>query len=131
MAQRESVSFTPARWSSWPPSSRAPGCGHQRRRAGRADRGHVRDEVYYREALAMGLDQNDPQVRQRMRLKLEFLLEDLTAEEAPGDELLSAYLQQHADKFRVEPQVSFRQLYLNPDKRRDLARPMREACWPA
>ncbi len=55
---------------------------------------HVRDEVYYREAVAMGLDRNDPQVRQRMRLKLEFLLEDLTAEEQPDDGVLEAYLRQ-------------------------------------
>ncbi len=82
--------------------------------------GYVRDEVYYREALAMGLDQNDPQVRQRMRMKLEFLLEDLTAADAPNDEELNAYLRLHPDKFRVEPQVSFRQLYLDPDKHRDL-----------
>jgi len=81
--------------------------------------GHVREEVYYREALAMGLDQDDPQVRQRMRMKLEFLLEDLTAEDAPGDEVLQAYLQQHPDKFSREPQVSFQQRYLNPDKRPD------------
>jgi hypothetical protein len=80
---------------------------------------HVRDEVYYREALAMGLDQNDPMIRRRMRQKLEFLLEDLTAEE-PGDEELIAFLQQHPEKFQVEPRVSFRQLYLNPDRRRDL-----------
>ena len=74
---------------------------------------HVRDEVYYREALAMGLDRNDPQVRRRMRLKLEFLLEDLTAEAPPGDEVLRAYLQQHPDRFRIEPQLSFQQVYLN------------------
>jgi len=79
---------------------------------------HVRDEVYYREALAMGLDKDDPQVRKRMRMKLEFLLEDLTAEE-PDDEALSTFLQQHSDKYRTEPQVSFRQLYLNPDKHQD------------
>lgn len=82
---------------------------------------HVRDEVYYREALAMGLDRNDPQVRRRMRLKLEFLLEDLTAEEPPGDEVLSAYLEQHPERFRIEPQVSFRQVYLNVDRRLDPA----------
>ena len=81
---------------------------------------HVRDEVYYREAVAMGLDQNDPQVRRRMRLKLEFLLEDLTAEEA-DDEVLTEFLQQHPDKFQVAPRVSFLQLYLNPDKHQDLA----------
>ena len=78
---------------------------------------YVRDEVYYREALAMGLDQNDPQVRRRMRLKLEFLLEDLTAAEPPDDEVLSAYLQQHPDRFRIEPTLTVRQVYLNPDRR--------------
>lgn len=82
--------------------------------------GYVRDEVYYREALALGLDQNDPQVRMRMRLKLEFLLEDLSVEAPPTDKVLQAYLQQHADRFRTEPQVSFQQVYLNPDIHRDL-----------
>jgi len=81
---------------------------------------YVRDEVYYREALAMGLDQNDPQVRRRMRLKLEFLLEDLTAAEPPDDEVLSAYLQQHPDRFRIEPRLTVRQVYLNRDRRPDL-----------
>ncbi len=80
---------------------------------------YVRDEVFYREALAMGLDQNDPLVRRRMRMKLEFILEDLSSEEVT-DEVLTAFLQQHADEFRVEPQVSFRQVYLDPDKRRDM-----------
>lgn len=81
---------------------------------------HIRDEVYYREAIALGLDQNDPQVRRRLRQKLEFLLEDLTVEESPGDDKLSAFLAEHPDKFQIEPQISFRQLYLNPDKRQDM-----------
>ena len=82
--------------------------------------GYIRDEVYYREALAMGLDRDDPQVRKRMRLKLEFLLEDLTAEAPPSDEVLSAYLAEHGQKFQEEPQVSILQLYLNPENHRDL-----------
>jgi hypothetical protein len=77
---------------------------------------HVRDEVYYREAVAMGLDRSDPSVRQRMRMKLEFLLEDLSAEEEPGDDVLTAYLKEHLDKFQVEARVSFLQVYLNPAK---------------
>jgi parvulin-like peptidyl-prolyl cis-trans isomerase-like protein len=82
---------------------------------------HVRDEVYYREAMAMGLHQSDSMVRRRMRLKLEFLLEDLSAaEDAPGDNVLTAYLKDHQDKFQVEPRVSFRQVYLNPAKRQDM-----------
>ncbi|MEJ2308782.1 MAG: peptidylprolyl isomerase [Gammaproteobacteria bacterium] len=77
---------------------------------------YVRDEIYYREALAMGLDRNDPQVRQRMRLKLEFLLEDLTAEQPPADEMLEAYLQQNPEKFRIAPRLSFRQVFLSFDR---------------
>jgi hypothetical protein len=81
---------------------------------------YVRDEIYYREALAMGLDRNDPQVRQRMRLKLEFLLEDLTAEEPPADEVLDAYLQQNPEKFLIPPRISFRQVFLSFDRGRAL-----------
>jgi len=77
---------------------------------------YVRDEIYYREALAMGLDRNDPQVRQRMRLKLEFLLEDLTAQQAPTDEVLDAYLQQNTEKFLIPPRLSFRQVFLSFDR---------------
>jgi hypothetical protein len=81
---------------------------------------YVREEVFYREALAMGLDQNDPQVRRRMRMKLEFILEDLSSQDVT-DEVLTTFLQQHPDKFRSEAQVSFQQVYLNSDKREDLA----------
>ncbi len=80
---------------------------------------YVREEVFYREALAMGLDQNDPQVRRRMRMKLEFILEDLSLQDVT-DEALSAYLKQHPDKFRSEAQLSFQQVFLNPEKRKDL-----------
>ena len=82
--------------------------------------GYVRNEVYYREALAMGLDQNDPVVRQLMRRKLEFLLEDLTAEKAPDDEALSIFVQRNPDRFREEPHLSFIQVFLNPSKHPDL-----------
>lgn len=81
--------------------------------------GHVREEIFYREALALGLDRDDPMVRRRMRMKLEFMLEDLTATEV-GDEVLDDYLRENADDFRREARVSFRQLYLDPDQRPDL-----------
>ena len=67
----------------------------------------------------MGLDQSDPVVRQRMRSKLEFILEDLSSTEV-ADEVLLTYLQEHPDKFRTQPQVSFQQVYLSSDRRTDL-----------
>jgi hypothetical protein len=84
-------------------------------------REYVRDEVYYREALAMGLDRDDPIIRRRLRQKLEFILEDLTAEEPPGDATLEAYMQAHLERFQVQPRISFRQLYINPDRHPDPA----------
>jgi len=83
--------------------------------------GHIREEVYYRQALAMGLDQDDAVLRQRMRMKLEFLLEDLSDLSAPGDEQLIQFMQRHPQKFREEPRLSFNQVFLNPDKHQDLA----------
>ncbi len=83
--------------------------------------GHIREEVYYRQALAMGLDQDDAVLRQRMRMKLEFLLEDLAAEVAPSDEQLTRFMRDHPERFREEPRLSFTQVFLNPDNHQDLA----------
>ena len=83
--------------------------------------GRIREEVYYRQALDMGLDQDDAVMRQRMRQKLEFLLEDLSDLSAPGDEQLIQFMQRHPQKFREEPRLSFTQVFLNPDKHQDLA----------
>jgi hypothetical protein len=77
---------------------------------------HVLDEISYREATALGLDRDDPTIRSRMRLKLETLNEDIAAA-AATDQDLQAFLEQHPDSFRREPQVAFRQVYLNPDRR--------------
>ena len=81
---------------------------------------YVRDEVYYREAIALGLDKDDMQIRQRMRQKLDFILEDLVVEEV-NDKTLLLFLEQHPEKFSQQTQTSFEQLYLNPDKHQDLA----------
>ena len=43
---------------------------------------YIREEVLYREAVAMGLDRDDIIVRRRLRQKLEFLTEE-TAERHP------------------------------------------------
>jgi len=82
---------------------------------------HVREEIYYREALAMGLDRDDTIVRRRMRQKLEFLSEDIMALPEPSDEELQVYLDEHPDFFRVEAEVTFQHVFLNVDKRGNAA----------
>jgi len=76
----------------------------------------VREEVLYREALAMGLDRDDTIVRRRLRQKLEFLSEDLAVAE-PTEADLSAWLAAHPESFRVEPRLAFRQVTLSRDRR--------------
>ena len=75
---------------------------------------YVREEVWYREALALGLDRDDTIIRRRLRQKLEFLAEDVAAQAEPSDDDLRAYLQAHPEAFAVEPHVTFRQVYLDP-----------------
>jgi hypothetical protein len=77
-------------------------------------RDYIREEVYVREAIALGLDQDDMVLRRRLRQKLEFVSEGLGAQAEPTDGQLRAYLAAHPDAFRVEPRFTFRQVFLNP-----------------
>jgi hypothetical protein len=79
----------------------------------------VREEVATREALALGLDKDDPVIRRRLRQKLEFLSDDAATQTAATDAELNAYLQAHPEQFLVEPRLSFRQVYLDPEQHRD------------
>lgn len=77
---------------------------------------YVKEEVLYREAVALGLDQDDLVIRRRMRQKMEFLNTDLVEQRAPTDAELQAYLNAHADKFRRLERFSFEQIYFNPER---------------
>ncbi len=76
----------------------------------------VRDEIYYREGLALGMDRDDPVVRRRIAQKVEFVA-DGQAAMPPTDAELQSWLDQHADQYRVEPRYTLRQLYFDPARR--------------
>jgi hypothetical protein len=80
-------------------------------------RDYVREEVFAREAVALGLDKDDTIIRRRLLQKLEFVSEDVAAHTEPTDEQLRAYLKAHADAFRGDRRFTFRQVYLNPQQR--------------
>src|SRR5688572_3992811 len=80
-------------------------------------RDYVREEVFAREAVALGLDKDDTIIRRRLRQKLEFVSEDVTAHAEPTDEQLRAYLKEHPDAFRGDRRFTFSQVYLNPQRR--------------
>lgn len=82
-------------------------------------RDRVQEEVYCREAMAMGMDKDDTIIRRRLRQKMEFLTDDVAALAEPTDADLNAYLTAHPDSFRVEQRYTFQQVYLNPQKHGD------------
>jgi len=77
----------------------------------------IREEVFYREALALGLDRDDAIVRRRLQQKMEFVSEEAAALAQPTDDDLVAYLAANADAFRIEPRATFSQIHLDPRKR--------------
>ena len=77
----------------------------------------VREEVLYREALAMGLDKDDTIVKRRMAQKMQFLAEDVAAAHEPSTEELKAWFEKNSNKFALPSRYSFRHLYFSPDKR--------------
>lgn len=78
--------------------------------------GWVREEVLYREGLALGLDRDDPVIRNRVRLKLEFIGEEAEAAE-PDQASLQAWLDAHAGDYARQPAFSFTQVFFDPARR--------------
>ena len=52
----------------------------------------IREEVLYREAIAVGLDKDDRIIRHRLAQKMQYLFEDVALLDDPSDEVLKAYL---------------------------------------
>lgn len=80
---------------------------------------YVREEIAYREASLMGLDDNDVIVRRRLRQKLELLAEDVASLGSPSDAELQAFLDEHPEDYLIEPRLSLQQIYFSPDRRTD------------
>jgi hypothetical protein len=80
---------------------------------------HIKNEVFYREALAMGLEENDQVVRNRLRQKLELLMDNMASVNVPSEQMLEAYLLKNADDFKADYEVSFIQVFVNPEVHSD------------
>ncbi|MCL2450957.1 MAG: hypothetical protein FWD17_18590, partial [Polyangiaceae bacterium] len=77
----------------------------------------VEEEVLFREAKAMHLDEDDPIVRRRLVQKAEFLVDDLRPIVEPSDEELAAYLTAHADTYRSPLKLAFRHVFFSTERR--------------
>jgi hypothetical protein len=74
----------------------------------------AKEEIYFREALALGLDKNDGLIRRRLRQKMEFLIDAEAEGMTPSDTELEAYLKANPAKFAADPVFAFQQIFLNP-----------------
>jgi hypothetical protein len=92
---------------------------------------YLREEIAAREAVALGLDRDDTVIRRRLRQKFEFAAEDAIDATPPTDAELQAWLDAHPATFTQDAQLSFLQVFLNPQRRggslEDDARRLRDA----
>ncbi|WP_310474678.1 peptidylprolyl isomerase [Sandarakinorhabdus sp.] len=78
-------------------------------------RDHVRGEVYYREALRLGLDADDEVVKKRLRNKM-LAIAGAEAEAArPSDAELQALLDDGPARYAAPPRYSLDHIYLGDD----------------
>jgi hypothetical protein len=82
----------------------------------------VREEILYREALALGLDKDDTIVKRRLAQKMEFLAEDVSGLREPAPDELRSWYAKHGERFAMPGRRSFRHLYFSQDRRGERAR---------
>jgi len=76
---------------------------------------YIDDEVMYREALRLGLDQDDEIIRRRLIQKMQFLQRDLATAPKPGENELRTYYSAHPELLTTPMSVTFEQLYFSAD----------------
>ncbi|HVR29956.1 MAG TPA: peptidylprolyl isomerase [Thermoanaerobaculia bacterium] len=82
---------------------------------------HIREEIFYREALRRGLDDGDILVRRRLAQKLAFLIEDLALIEHPREDALRRFHAERTERYVEGARVSFRHVFFSRDRRVDPA----------
>ena len=81
----------------------------------------VREEVLYREALALDLDENDVLVRRRLAEKLETALNDVAATAEPSAGELGRYFESHAHRYAEPAGLTLTHRFFSRDRRGDSA----------
>lgn len=74
----------------------------------------IKEEIFYREAKKMGLDENDASIRNRLYQKLSFIAEGLVEQQLPADEQLHDFYQANKDKFLPDTRYSIQLKKIKP-----------------
>jgi hypothetical protein len=77
----------------------------------------IREEIYYREALALGLDIDDDEVRRRLAEKMAYLTQDLADPEPASERELEEFFTAAPERFQIPALVTFEQVFFSPSQR--------------
>ena len=74
------------------------------------------NEMYTREARALGLDQGDAIIDRRLKQKMDYMLDDIAAAKQPSEEEIQAFYSANAERYQLPQVYSFQQIYLSTDR---------------
>ena len=78
--------------------------------------GEIRERILSREAMRLGLDQDDPIVRRRLAQKLEFLLQDVATLREPTEDQLASFFLKNRTNYTVPARLTFSHIYFSAAK---------------
>lgn len=71
---------------------------------------YIRDQIFYREGVALGLDRDDPTITRRISQKFTTIAEESDAAGPASETELQRWLKRHADRYADPPLVTFDQI---------------------
>ncbi len=75
----------------------------------------VREEILYREGVAIGFDIDDQVIRRRVAQKMTFVADGLVPA-TPTDSELEEWLQANIDDYQIPANFSFKQVFIDPQR---------------
>ena len=78
---------------------------------------HLFEELFYREAMSLGLEQDDPVIRRRLVQKMDLLAESAAQQVLPSEAELLEWYEAHPELYRSDPRLGFRHIYFSHDRR--------------
>lgn len=79
----------------------------------------IKSEIYYREGLRLGLDENDEIIRRRLKQKYEFLIKDNADLGDVDDAAIQDFYSKNMASYQKAAKYTFDHFYFSPDKRAD------------
>jgi hypothetical protein len=77
---------------------------------------YVREEVLYREAKSLRMDENDFASRRRLVQQMEFVVGGFVGADPPTPREVEAYFSTHGDRYAEEPAITFTHVFFDQER---------------